>query len=90
MQYIQDYDDTSEADTPHSNFEVNFNSGIQITGNEPSENGSATVFFRTKSLLLATFPWFSSLIMVPRKLSQLLEDPTYQHYGIVHQFLNLF
>ena len=30
MQYIQDYDDTSEADISHSNFEVNFNSGIQI------------------------------------------------------------
>lgn len=66
---------------------VNDDDGMDIdhpNNRDIVESGS---ILRKKSLLLATFPWFSGIIMTPNKLC---EELGHDHYGYVRLSFFLF
>ena len=99
MQSLQDYEDSMDAsdESGLNNSAANSENQMQVDENtasctdtniqlEPGNEGPQTPF-QTLSLLLATFPWFTSLPMVSTNLSKILKNPRYQHYGFVCHFL---
>jgi len=57
------------------------------TGGSEEDTSSLEKKFRTNSLLLVSFPWFTSLPMVDEKISDLLHKD--KEYGYVRHFSNL-
>ena len=86
-------DGSMDVDQPNPSQNLNDNSAkdptdmdTNDTNNDVNEKtGSA---LRRQSLLLAAFPWFSSIIMTPKKLS---EELGINHYAYVRLYiLSLF
>ena len=78
MEHIQSYTDPMDDD----------NDGNHHTS---TDDASTTVnLFRIKSLLLATFPWFTVVNMVPSKLVECLGGSREEHYAFVSHLFNRF
>jgi hypothetical protein len=99
MQSLQDYEDSMDAsdESGLNNSTANSENQMQVGENivsrtntniqlEPGNEGPQTPF-RTRSLLLATFPWFTSLPMVSKNLSEVFKNPGYERCGFVRHFL---
>ena len=75
MQSILDYGELQDMDTVADNL---------VLTNQTNENTSSIAnLFRTRSLLLATFPWSSLLPMTSSKLVESIGESPEEHYIFV-------
>ena len=87
MQSLQSYDDDGmDADgydgSPGLDDQMAIDDDPSITS---SESNKITTIFRTKSLVLATFPWFTTTVMEPSSLTKISRKR--EEYGYVRPSL---
>ena len=84
---ISDDDVTRKAKNSNEDTQMDKDRSVPTNQNieGDSENGNEKAPFRTKSLLLSTFPWFSCIPMVQSKLVDPISER--DHPAFVRRFL---